>query len=840
MSPSQRNAPAASEDCHALELVERLAEDMVRRWRQGQRPRVEEYLDRHPLLRQVPEAALELISEEISLCQEHGQALALADLVKRFPQWEWQVRALLDCHEAMSPGRARFPAAGESLGEFDLLEELGRGSHARVFLARQPALAGRAVVVKVGPRSSCEHLSLARLQHGNIVPLYSTADFPQRGLRLLCLPYFGGATLERLLARLAGQSAKQRRGHDLLEALRQEQDSTPVSVPVTGSACRFLARASWIGSVCWLGACLGDALQYALERGVVHLDIKPSNVLLAADGQPMLLDFHLARSPLAAGDSAPPWLGGTPGYMAPEQQLALSAVLDARPVPIAVDGRADVYALGRLLCELLAGRLPAAGEDPIAVTRRLNPHVTPGLLDLLKRCLSARPGDRYGSAAELAGDLRRHLADLPLLGVRNRSPIERFVKWRRRRPHTLPLMLLAFSVLAAAGVVGAHVRKQMALAHAALVEGQVYLTHQRYEEALDTFRHGADLVGDLPFTDGLAGQFRHNLKRAERARLARELNRFCERVRPLYAVDQLPLGQARDVARHCRAVWEKREWIHRCLGDQPTAELANQIRSDLLDVAILWAHLRVRLALVDQTAAARKEALDILQQAEKLLGASCVLYQERLIHARALGRKEVAREAQRHAAGSAPRSAWEHQALGRTLFRAGEVQAALGELDRAVELQPRSLWPNFYKGCCSYRLGRYDDAVVAFSICLVLAPDSAWCAHNRGLAYLQAGRLDRALIDQDRALRLDPGLAAAALSRGMLHYRANRLRAALADLQRAQSNGLDTPGLHCGFALVYLAMKDQQAALASVRAALRLDPKHGQARQLLAHLRQGR
>jgi serine/threonine protein kinase/Flp pilus assembly protein TadD len=815
--------------------VEPLAEDMVHRWRRGQRPRVEDYLERQPLLARAPEAVLELLSEEISLGREHGEAPNLADLVKRFPQWEWQVRALLDCHEALLPEPPSFPAAGERLGEFNLLEEIGRGAHARVFLASQGALADRLVVIKLAPRAGREHLSLARLQHSNIVPLYSVHDFPQRGLRGLCLPFFGGATLERLLARLDEHPAK-RSGRNLISALQAEQSGAAASVSIGGPACRFLARSSWVQAVCWLGACLADALQYAGERGVVHLDLKPSNVLLPADGQPMLLDFHLARAPLAAGVAAPAWLGGTPGYMAPEQQLALSAVLQVKPLPAAVDGRADLYALGRLLCEMLAGRLPEEGENAIAFIRRETPSVPASVLDLVDRCLSARPEDRYASASDLADDLRRHLADLPLRGVRNRSLFERFRKWRRRRPHTLPMLLLALFALGVAAAVGMHIRKQTGRARAALVAAEAHLAGQRYEEALDTFRHGADLVSDLPFTGDLTRLFQQGRQRTQRARTAGELNRFCESVRPLYSAEVLPEQQARDVARHCRILWEKREQIHRCLADQSTRGLANQIRSDLLDVAILWAQLRVRLATAGEAEEAHREAFDVLRQAENLLGASCVLYQERRIHALALGRKENAREAERLAAQMLPRTAWEHEALSRALLRAGEVKSALIELERALDLRPRSLWGHFCKGCCEYRLGRFDDAASSFSICLVLAPESAWCAHNRGLAHQAAGRLDRALTDQDRALRLDPGFAAAALSRAMLHYRANRHQEALADLRRAQSNGLDTAELHGRFALVHLALRNEPAARSSAQTALKLDPNHRQAREVLDEL----
>src|SRR5204863_10004145 len=145
-----------------------------------------------------------------------------------------------------------------------------------------------------------------------------------------------------------------------------------------GPALGFLEGASRAEAACWVGACLADALQYAHDRGLLHLDLKPSNVLLAADGVPMLLDFHLARPPLAAGEAAPGWLGGTPGYMAPEQEAAVAAVRAGRPAPAPVDARADVYALGLLL----GGLVRAAGRAP-----------SYGVADVLARCTAAAPGD---------------------------------------------------------------------------------------------------------------------------------------------------------------------------------------------------------------------------------------------------------------------------------------------------------------------------------------------------------------------------------------------------------------------------------------------------------------
>src|SRR5205823_6947398 len=138
--------------------------DMLARWRQGQRPPAEEYLDRHPALWERPEEALELIAEELVLRAEFAEPVAEADLVRRFPKWPAQVRVLLDCQRALGAQfpPVPFPGPGDRVGDFQLLSELGRGAHGRVFLVTQPALGGRAVVLKLRPVDGGEHLVVGR------------------------------------------------------------------------------------------------------------------------------------------------------------------------------------------------------------------------------------------------------------------------------------------------------------------------------------------------------------------------------------------------------------------------------------------------------------------------------------------------------------------------------------------------------------------------------------------------------------------------------------------------------------------------------------------------------
>lgn len=879
-------------------LSERLAGDMAERWQQGERPRAEEYLERYPELWQNPEAAADLIYEEICLCQEYD-AGSVADVLARFPQWRASLEVLLQFHQLLGavPAPPAFPEAGATLGEFTLLSELGRGARGRVFLASQAALAARPVVLKLTPCEGEEHLSLARLQHTHIVPIYSAQDDLDRNLRVLCMPCFGGITLARLLEALTDRPLSERRGQHWLELLDLLQ--IPGTSPPTGGTSRaYLARVSHVQAVCWLGACLADALQYAHERDLVHLDVKPSNILLAADGQPMLLDFHLTRAPIPAQGLAPEWLGGTAAYMSPEQLQALAAVRSGQPVPAAVDGRSDVYSLGLVLYEALCGQLPALSTAPLPRLESRNPQVSTGLADLVHKCLAPKPADRYARAADLAADLRRHLSALPLQGVRNRSLRERWHKWRQRQPFALRLWGVALAVfLAAAAVItvalekvrqpalllnashkaldshqydvaGEKAQQGLALVHGLPLHRKVeralehvkYLAHvgqqrQAAEDLLERgqraaeddeftrasllFQKGWQLLKPYPEAADLAEKLHHRVNRAARQASAEQLHTFVDNLRFNCGMDMLPVEKLPEWEERCRPHWQARETLLTETDPPLPAALSQQIRADLLDLALLWAELRTHRATTDKQAAAR-EALAILAEAEMRFGPSSILYRERQRQAETLGWTELAQEAERQAAQLAPRSAWEWYALGRFFLQTDELNRAAAALRQAVQRQPHNLWANFYAGRCAYRRKNYGEAVVAFTACIALASredQQARCFFNRALAYAQERRSAQAIEDYTAALTREPELAAAALNRGILHFQAKHYDEACHDFHHALAQGAAPALVHYNLALVHQAQGNRTAALASARRAVQADPQQAAARTLLDNLR---
>jgi tetratricopeptide (TPR) repeat protein len=521
--------------------------------------------------------------------------------------------------------------------------------------------------------------------------------------------------------------------------------------------------------------------------------------------------------------------------MPPEQRAAWQAVRDGQPITAALDGRADLYALGVLLCEMLGGRLPESAGAARLQLRQLNPAVTSGLADVVGKCLADDARGRYQDAAALAEELGRHLQALPLRGVANRSWRERWRTWRTWRPHAPVTLGLLLAIALGFGVAGWHVVRQLEQGRAALREGQELIERQEYEKAGSAFQRGLALAGGMPFGEDLRRSLREQLQKVEAVQAARELHRFVERVRFSEGAAALPAAEARTVEEHCRALWRQRERIAELI--PASADVHADTRDELLDLAILWTGLRVRLASTSEAAAARQEAIDTLAEAERLCGPSCVLYRERARHASTLGLAGVAEEAARRADAFPPRSAREHDALGRDLLARGDAAGASVHFERALALRPDDLWANYHGGRCAYLLGRHDEALAAFTACIALAPQVGWCHYNRGLTLVELGRHERALADFNRTLALDPRLADAALARGLLHYREKRYDAAVVDLRRALENGAKPAAVHHGLALVYLARGEQADAVRELNEALRLDPGHEPSRGLLERLR---
>ncbi len=506
--------------------------------------------------------------------------------------------------------------------------------------------------------------------------------------------------------------------------------------------------------------------------------------------------------------------------MSPEQAAAMEAVVKGRPVPRAVDGRSDIYALGLLLREAVELPSPDDGNHERSPILRRPANVGVGLVDIVNKCLATDPDARYRDAGLLAEDLRRQLNDLPLRGVRNRSVLERWRKWRRRHPGALAWGVAASAALLASILILAVFLQRVEQLRIALEDGRAARASERYDDAIHTLKRGLDESAALPAVREWRKALQTELIRTQRRQLTAELHELANSIRFRYGVELPGPEESRSVSRLCQAIWDRRAQLLTANDADRESTLHEQIATDLLELAVINTDLLIDIAPSGQADSARREALRILAEAEHDFGASFAIDGRR----RHLVSTSTSPEAPAEQARK-PQSAWEHYDHGRYCLRTGRIESAAEEFRATLELRPQDFWSNFYHGLCAFRLRKFNDAVAAFHTCIALTPKSATCYYNRALASRALGRLSDAYRDYSRALELEPDLEEALLNRGILLFEWGRYREAIADYEQAISTCRDRAmlaRLHYNLALTHRSQGDGGSARSELEKSARL------------------
>jgi serine/threonine protein kinase/tetratricopeptide (TPR) repeat protein len=694
----------------------------------------------------------------------------------------------------------RLPEVGDTLFGFHLRYPLGRGAFARVFLAEQPDLAGRPVVLKVSAIEGTEPQTLAQLQHTNIVPIYSAHEDPRAGLRAVCMPYFGGASLSSLLQHCWSGEVAPLRGVEFVAALETAQsppprnfkngveldlrpsispalarepedqsDGSPTEIK-PADPCTPLARLrkwSYIQAMTWILSEIAEGLHHAHQRGIFHRDIKPSNILISAEGQPLLLDFNLAQDQHI--DPALATLGGTVAYMSPEHLRALAGRSSA--LIRQVDERSDIYSLGMVLAEMLTGHSPfdqsaSYSALPLQIeamaversrwepsVRQQRPEIPWGLESIVRKCLAADPSSRYQQAHHLAEDLRRFLEDQPLKYAPELSRMEQVRKFARRHPRLTSSGTVAAGaalVLLAVGSVLAGFRDRLGAAQA---RDRLRAHEVGTTQALCLINTVLDLDSQEHLRQGVS---------------------VCERTLGLYPDLIGTLGKE--------------------LPDFAYLSLAERLKllEDRRELLMLLAEARIRLAPSDRVV--RRQALALLEQAQATPGLppSRALWLERGDNLERLGEPAKAALARRTAEQIPATTARDHYELATAYARRGgteNLRRALLELDQSLRINPRHYWSAVQRGICHFELGERLLAAADFGQCIGLWPESAWGYFNRGCVLEQDGCAAEAIVDYTAALQHDPAFAPAAINRGWVYLKLKRNADALADFDRALARG---------------------------------------------------
>ena len=754
-----------------------------------------------------------------------------------------------------------FPQSGDGIAGFRLLSELGRGAFGRVFLAEESLLGNRLVALKITRAEGDEPRILARLQHTHIVPIHSVHDDPKTGLRVMCMPYFGGANLAQVLEAAFATCRSEHDHRSLLKALDvvgmpppsealgpgtpRRRSSVPDASGATltdpksrsaecersgeanlgdspghraGSSAndparssrrsllsqmpwwtrsiavgrswpgtkpavandrdpvqparRFLREANFVRAAAWIIARLAEGLEHAHSHGLMHRDLKPSNILIAADGTPMLLDFNLAADSTVKADEADRVrMGGTLPYMAPEHLDAFHP--NGTTSPEEVDERSDIYALGLILYEMIAGGRPFPEPEPnrpLLATirtmidqrragapslRSIAPSVPADLDAVIRKCLDPNPEWRHARAGDLAEDLRRFLDDQPLKYTSEPSLRGRLAKWARRNPRatgasTVGLVgmtvILSFSVVA------------WSVAH--------HMTHISARLKLNEFE-----------TRFAECQFLLNTVGGPAESLGRGIT---------LAEDSL---EEAGVTLQAKRDQTSGGWLEVL----PPSD-QKEVRDDLAELILLIARARVYLADRTYSEVGRRQAINRaiawLDRAEIVDPTPTVsLFEDRANYLARVGQTKRVAEDQTRIARLTPTSGRDFYLLGTALLARGQADRAEIALNKAITLAPQRFWPWFAMGLCHYDQKRFTEAAGDFAVCTVHSPKFAWPWLNRGLALARAGRLIEARAAYDRALEADGSMADALANRGLVALELNDAQAAVGDLQRAYDLG---------------------------------------------------
>jgi serine/threonine protein kinase/Tfp pilus assembly protein PilF len=704
---------------------------------------------------------------------------------------------------------AVMPRVGDTFEGFHLVEELGHGSFARVYRAKQQALAGRDVALKVTLRATREPERLARLQHTNIVPVYSVHNAAP--VQVICMPFLGRQTIADKILGYRQSCYSGRLSTKKVAATRKGSTSLAGSgfsstsgrpgalVPPSSAPQRPVTSGDVIGdveAVLEILVQLADGLDHAHQRGILHLDLKPANVLLADSGEPMLLDFNLSFD---TTDPTRELVGGTIPYMAPEQLLDLRSRGRG-----GVDARTDLYSLGVLAYEMLAGtspfptsghslgdydRLIEARKKGPPCLRDINPNVSPAVESIVRKLLAPEPADRYQSAADLREDLKRQQTDRPLRFAADRSIPERIGKWRRRNPRTLVAICLA-AVLSLAGATGGLAYYQS--------EGRTSLEAEsrahRARKGLEQIR--LDLALDRDLLEERSGS-----PAVDRGR-EKALAILCE-----YGLPGDPDWQNRPAFRRLSP------------GDR------DRVAGDLGELLLLLAHSKwsqARNAEAPVRKLAALESLGLNQIAETCFAGSPPAF---------LKRQRAEITAFLDAAPLTDLSAGElttgrnHFLTGVGLISDRNFVAATAQFQAAIEREPGHAAAHFCLALCWHNRRLYDRAVERFETAAALMPDDPRAYNFAGQSYARHGMYREAEATFTRAVVIAPDHPEAYRCRATARFDLGDYINAERDATLAISRGVPEIQIYSLRARIREAKGDFFGAASDRRAAAEFEPQ---------------
>ncbi len=778
-------------------------------------------------------------------------------------------------------------APTDQLGRYPVTGQLGVGGMGQILQVRDENL-GREMAAKVikgrdDPQVLDKFIREARvtgqLEHPNIVPTYELGLTPDKRV------YF---TMKRVQGQdLAALLAAERETEGAM--LQGEQGARRTSRRLVADLALFRRRSLARMLQIFLKVC--DAMSFAHDKGVIHRDLKPANIMVGQFGEVQVMDWGLARQvgqpdPVAAGctldlgggpvaeltqrrggDNEPlrtldGTVVGTPHFMPPEQ---------ARGEVGRVDRRADVYALGAILYQMLTLQLPFEGDSAWEVLRQViegklippserapEREVPFELEAVVRKAMSPRARDRYDTVERLQREIESYLEGR-LLQAADYSTWQVLKKWAARHKAAVVAAAGIFlTVIAAFAGISWQWRKAVRAKEAETAEkrkveralaqlqrektrsaklGREKGQEQQKRRATDLVRKAMELYtrkGDRKQIDELLAEAER--MHPDHAGLLRLRGRMeLDQKEPDWAKAKELLDRAlrqdpKDYVTHFLLYrWYDQQRLMNTAGAQAHVHAA--ARYGTRDSAIgLWGLGRREYYKAQRLSGSdRTKAIGLARDfCSKALGMRPDFLWAFLVRGGCYQMLECWKEALADfdaVVALIPGSGLGYYNRGDTYKAMKKYGKALTDLDKAISIDPRFAQAHVNRGLVYKALKRYDKALADLDTALRLNPGDAQTYHNRGLVYASMKRYDKALADYTAALRINPGDAETRSNRGLVYASMKRYDKAMADYDTAIRLNPSYATVHVNRGYLYLALRRYDKALADYGKAIRIDPE---------------
>ncbi|MCA9214033.1 MAG: protein kinase [Planctomycetales bacterium] len=804
--------PEATHAHFGAYATELLRVDLEYRVSEGRRENVDYYIARHPHILSTKTHLNQLAFEEFRLRRASGEQFPKSVYGDRFQidtsMWP-EIHASQAAVGSDSRQIVEYPLPGDEICGFKLISVLGKGTFAQVYLAQQDSLANRMVVVKVSSTRWNESDTMARMQHSNIVPIYSVHRTDN--LQCVCMPLLGCTTLADVIHNVFRSSRDEgsmpesaeafiktisnRQDETLTKYVCTRQIDTSAATGTSTAASPFLGY-NFVDACIWITSQIAEGISHAHACGIIHRDLKPANILLSDDGRPMLLDFNLSDAPTSGGTLTS--VGGTLPYMASEH---IEAMLGKGTV----DGRSDIFATGVILYELLTGQRPFPDRNgeledicrvmindrrALDVKWRMSPSLSPSIRSIVGKCLAPDPANRYQSAAELETDLKRQLSHRPLQFAPNTSVRERVSKWSRRHPR-----LSSSSIIATAAIV--------------ILTAVLSAWHLSYKSQQRQIAHAAFIEFTQACNDASIGLLEVNgtIDQDRLDTACQLLSRFESNLAELWLESHIGSSPKREVAEQFVELSYLCSDAMFLLGEQANESTSSE------------RHLANALEINQRAMARVKPTSGLLAQQSRLL--------------LALGRTDEAAAVREDALAYHNDSSFDTFAAGVEAYRQGQLEESIRCFDPVLSHDPNDYRALFARGNSKAAQEEYRSASYDFTQCQALLPDSPYAWFSRGLCFLKLDEFENAIEEFTHVLALSPNMRAALINRAIAYEAQQQHELALEDLNSVLADYPDdTRGLFHR-ARIFRSLGDTQHAIDDEARAKQSTPVGGQGWLLL-------